>query len=324
MLGYIGRRLFVIPVMIVGISLISFVVINMAPGGPIGIAADLNPKATAEYRERLKAYYGLDKPIYVRYANWLGRLATFDFGESFAPDGRKVWDKIRERIPVTLGINVLSEALILIVAVPLGIYSAVRRGTLFDRASTVAVFVGFAVPGFWLALLLMILFGVHLGWLPISGLTSLEHDSMNLAGKILDRARHLVMPVFVAGFGGLAGMSRYMRSNMLEVIRQDYIATAKAKGLPERKVVLRHAVRNALLPVITILGLSVPGLLGGAVIFETIFAIPGLGQLYYQGVMSRDYPLIMGSLVITAFLTLLGNLLADVGYALADPRIRTE
>jgi peptide/nickel transport system permease protein len=143
-----------------------------------------------------------------------------------------------------------------------------------------------------------------------------------LAGRIGDRARHLVLPIFLAAFGGLAGISRYMRSNMLEVIRQDYIATARAKGLPERKVVFRHAMRNALLPVITILGLSVPDLLGGSVIFETIFSIPGMGQLFYQGVMSRDYPLIMGILTIGAFLTLLGNLLADVGLALADPRIR--
>ena len=170
----------------------------------------------------------------------------------------------------------------------------------------------------------MILFGVKLGWLPISGFASLEYDSLGLAGKIWDRASHLFLPVFVSAFGGLAGFSRYMRSNMLEVIRQDYIATARAKGLPERKVVYRHAMRNALLPFITILGLSVPGLLGGSVIFESIFAIPGLGQLFYQSVMSRDYPLIMGALVIGAFLTLVGNLLADVGYALADPRIRTD
>jgi len=184
------------------------------------------------------------------------------------------------------------------------------------------VFTGFAIPTFWLALLLMILFGVRLGWLPISGISSLEHESLGALGKIADRARHLVLPVLLAAFGGLAGMSRYMRANMLEVIRQDYVATARAKGLPEGKVIFRHALRNALLPVITILGLSVPDLLGGSVIFETIFAIPGMGQLFYQGVMSRDYPLIMGILTIGAFLTLLGNLLADVGYALADPRIR--
>ncbi len=309
--------------MLVGISLISFLVINMAPGGPIGIAADLNPKATAEYRERLKAYYGLDQPLHVRYGRWLGRMVTLDFGDSFSPDGRKVSDKIRERIPVTLSINVLSLGIIFLVAIPIGIYSAVRKDSWFDRVSTVFVFTGFAVPTFWLALLLMILFGVKLGWLPISGLVSMEHDSLSLAGKIADRARHLILPVLLAGFGGLAGFSRYMRSNMLEVIRQDYIAAAKAKGLPERQVVFRHAMRNALLPVITILGLSVPDLLGGSVIFETIFAIPGMGQLFYQGVLSRDYPLIMGILVIGSLLTLIGNLLADVGYALADPRIRT-
>ncbi len=324
MLRYLVRRVLVSIPLLFGISLITFGMINMAPGGPIGVASDLNPKATAEYRERLKAYYGLDQPLYVQYGRWLGRMAVLDFGDSFSADGRKVWDKIRERIPVTLSINLLSMTLIFLVAVPLGIYSAVRKGSVFDRVATVTVFAGFAIPTFWLALLLMILFGVHLGWLPISGLVSLEHDSLSLPGRFLDRAEHLILPVFLAGFGGLAGISRYMRSNMLEVIRQDYVATARAKGLPERTVVFRHAVRNALLPVITILGLSVPDLLGGSVIFETIFAIPGMGQLFYQGVMSRDYPLIMGILTIGAFLTLLGNILADVGYALADPRINTE
>jgi peptide/nickel transport system permease protein len=233
-----------------------------------------------------------------------------------------VWHKIRERIPVTLSINLLSEALVLLLAVPLGLYAAVRRGSAFDRATTVFVFVGFAMPGFWLSLLLMRLFGVELGWFPISGLVSLDHDELSSAGRIADLARHLALPVFVVVFGGLAGLSRYMRSTMLETIRQDYIATARAKGLRERAVIWRHALRNALLPVVTILGLSVPGLLGGSVILESIFAIPGLGQLFYQGVMSRDYPLILAELMLTALLTLLGNLLADVGYALADPRIR--
>ncbi|MGB7970932.1 MAG: ABC transporter permease [Candidatus Deferrimicrobiaceae bacterium] len=324
MLRYIVRRLLQTIPLLIGISLISFLVIHAAPGGPVEMSTDLNPKATAEYRQRLVEYYGLDKPLHVQYVQWLGRMVTLDFGQSFSRDGRRVSEKIAERIPVTLGINVLSLGLIILVAVPVGIYSAVRKDSWFDRISTVTVFTGYAVPAFWLALLLMILFGVHLGWLPISGLVSLEHDSLSFAGKVADRARHLVLPVFVSAFTGLAGFSRYMRSNMLEVIRQDYIASAKAKGLPERKVVFRHALRNALLPVITILGLSVPGLLGGSVIFESIFAIPGLGQLFFQGVMARDYPLVMGSLVIGAFLTLLGNLLADVGYALADPRIKTE
>lgn len=323
MLRYVGRRLLAIPLLLVGISLISFMVIHLAPGGPIGAATDLNPRATAETRQRLMAYYGLDKPLHVQYGSWLGRMATLDFGKSFSPDGRDVSDKIRERIPVTLTINLLSMALIFLAAIPIGIYSAVRQGSWFDRISTVTVFSGFAVPTFWLALLLMILFGVKLGWLPISGLISLDYDQMGPLAKVADRARHLVLPVFLEAFVGLAALSRYMRSNMLEVIRQDYIATAKAKGLPERQVVFRHAMRNALLPVITIMGLSIPDLLGGSVIMETIFALPGLGQLFYQGVMSRDYPLVMGMLVIGAFLTLLGNLLADAGYALADPRIRT-
>ena len=322
MARYVIRRLLLTLPLLIGISLISFLGIQAAPGGPISVATDLNPKATAEYKERMKAYYGLDRPLHVQYGRWLSRMARLDFGQSFMPDGRPVWEKIKERLPVTLGINVLSEALIFLVAVPIGIWSAVRRGSWFDRVSTVVVFVGFSIPTFWLALLLMILFGVILGWLPISGLVSLEYDSLTVLGKVLDRARHLALPIFLSAFTGLAGMSRYMRSNMLEVIRQDYIASARAKGLPERTVVFRHAMRNALLPVITILGLSVPDLLGGSVIFETIFAIPGMGQLFYQGVMSRDYPLIMGILTIGAFLTLIGNLLADVGYALADPRIR--
>ena len=324
MLRYIARRLLLTVPLIIGISLISFLVIYAAPGGPVEMATDLNPRVTAEARERLKSYYGLDQPVHVQYVQWLGRMATLDFGQSFSRDGRQVSEKIAERIPVTLSINVLSMFLIFLVAVPLGIYSAVRKDSWFDRISTVAVFTGFAVPTFWLALLLMMLFGVQLGWLPISGLVSMEYESFSFAGKVWDRAIHLILPVFVSAFGGLAGLSRYMRSNMLEVIRQDYIAAARAKGLPERKVVFRHAMRNALLPFITILGLSVPGLLGGSVIFESIFAIPGLGQLFYQGVLSRDYPLIMGPLVIGAFLTLIGNLLADVGYAYADPRIRTE
>ena len=322
MVRYIVRRLLLSIPLLVGISLVSFLMIHMAPGGPISLTTDLNPKATAETRARLEAYYGLDQPLHIQYVRWLRRMATLDFGDSFSPDGRPVADKIAERIPITITINVLSMALILLVAIPVGIYSAVHQGSLFDRVSTVAVFTGFSIPTFWLALLLMILFGVKLGWLPISGIGSLDYPSLSFAGKIADRARHLLLPILLAGFGGLAGMSRYMRSNMLEVIRQDYIASARAKGLPERKVVFRHAMRNAVLPVITILGLSVPDLLGGSVIFETIFAIPGMGQLFYQGVMSRDYPLIMGILTIGAFLTLLGNLLADVGYALADPRIR--
>jgi len=286
------------------------------------MATDLNPKATAEVKERMRSLYGLDKPLHVQYWTWVRRLAVFDFGVSFSQDGRKVSDKILERMPITIFINVVSLALIILVAVPIGVLSATRQNSWFDKVTTVVVFVGFAVPHFWLALLLMILFGVQLGWLPISGLKSLNFEYLPLPSQIWDRISHLILPIFISASGGLAGLSRYMRSNMLEVIRQDYITTAKAKGLSDQAVVFKHALRNALLPVITILGLSIPALIGGSVIFETIFAIPGMGQLFYASVMSRDYPTIMGILVIGAVLTLVGNLIADLSYALVDPRIR--
>ncbi len=322
MLAYIGRRLLLIVPLLIGITLISFVVIHLAPGEPTDLQTDLNPKASAEMRERLRERYHLDEPLLVQYGLWMVDMARFDFGESFSLDHRPVRDKILERMPVTILINVLSLLLILGVSIPIGIIAAIRHGGWFDRLSTLLVFVGFAMPSFWLALLLMDWLGVRYGLFPVVGIRSLGYEYMNAGRQFLDLLHHLALPVFISAFGGLAGYSRYMRSNMLEVIRQDYILTARAKGLPERLVILRHALRNALLPVITILGLAVPGLIGGSVIFETIFAIPGMGKLFYDGVMMRDYPLIMGILVIGAVLTLIGNLLADIGYALADPRIR--
>ncbi|WP_282754820.1 ABC transporter permease [Desulfuromonas thiophila] len=322
MLFYLTRRLLLMVPLLLGITLISFVVIHLAPGEPTDLQTEMNPEAGTELKERLRAQYGLDQPLLVQYAVWVKRLVRLDFGTSFSQDRRPVWDKIVERLPVTILINLLSIGLILLVAIPLGIFSALRRHRLFDRLTTLLVFVGFATPSFWLSLLLMDHFGVYLGWFPVSGIKSLGYAYLGPVEQWLDVAHHLVLPVLVSAFGGLAGFSRYMRSNMLEVIGQDYILTARAKGLSERLVVLRHALRNALLPLITLLGLSVPGLIGGSVIFESIFAIPGMGKLFYDGVMMRDYPLIMGILVIGAFLTLLGNLLADVGYALADPRIR--
>jgi peptide/nickel transport system permease protein len=319
---YLLRRLLLMIPLLIGITLISFTVIHLAPGEPTDLQTQMNPQASGDLQARLHKQYGLDKPLYEQYLLWLKRLVKLDFGASFAQDNRPVIDKIAERLPVTITLNLLSLATILLVALPLGVVSAVRRNSLFDRATTVLVFTGFAMPSFWLALLLMDWFGVRLGWLPVSGLKSLGYEYLSFPGQILDRISHLLLPVFIAGIGGLAGFSRYMRSNMLEVIRQDYIMTARAKGLSERVVIYKHALRNALLPVITILGLSVPGLIGGSVIFETIFAIPGMGKLFYDGVMMRDYPLIMGVLVIGAVLTLVGNLLADLSYALADPRIR--
>ncbi|HNQ65652.1 MAG TPA: ABC transporter permease [Smithella sp.] len=322
MLRYVLKRtLFMIPLLI-GITLICFFVMRLAPGSPTDLQTEMNPKASQESKERLNALYELDKPIYVQYGSWLKKISRGDLGVSFSSDHRPVADKIMERLPITILINFLSLVIIIAVAVPIGVLSAVHQDSLFDKVTTVLVFIGFAVPTFWLALLLMIFFGIHLGWLPISGLRSLNYEYLNIWNQLIDLAKHLVLPVFVSAFGGLAGLSRYMRANMLEVIRQDYIMTARAKGLSERDVIYRHALHNALLPAITILGLSIPGLIGGSVIFETIFAIPGMGQLFYMSVMARDYPTIMGILLIGAILTLVGNLIADVSYAVADPRIR--
>jgi peptide/nickel transport system permease protein len=324
MLRYIAKRLLFMVPLLFGITVVCFTVMHLAPGSPTDLQTQMNPRASVEMTERLRAMYDLDKPLPEQYIRWVGRLALLDLGVSFSTDRRPVADKILERLPITILLNVLSMLLILVVAIPLGVLSAVRQDSLFDRVAGVVVFIGFAVPTFWLALLLMILFGVHLGWLPISGLRSLNSEYLPPGMALWDLIQHLILPVLLAAFGGLAGLSRYMRANMLEVIRQDYILTARAKGLSERAVIYRHALRNALLPVITILGLSVPGLIGGSVIFETIFAIPGMGQLFYMAVMARDYPVVMGILFIGAVLTLFGNLIADVFYALADPRIRVS
>lgn len=319
---FILKKLMEITVTLLGITILSFFIIHLAPGKPTDILTDMNPKITPEARERLEKLYGLDKPIVVQYGMWIKRIVKLDFGDSFSTDRRPVWDKIKERIPITLAINILSMILIFVVAVPIGIISAVRRYSLFDKISTVIVFVAFAAPSFWIALLLMILFGVELDLFPISNYKSLNYESLTLAGKFIDLTKHLVLPIFVSAIGGLAGISRYMRSGMLEVIRQDYITTARAKGLTENEVIYKHALRNALLPIVTILGLSVPGLIGGSVIFEQIFGIHGMGLLFYMAVMTRDYPLVMGILTIGAVLTLLGNMLADLCYAIVDPRTR--
>jgi peptide/nickel transport system permease protein len=321
MLQYLARRLLMMVPLLIGITVITFIVIHLAPGNPVEVAVEMNPKASAQARENLRKLYGLDKPLYVQYINWVTRFAKLDFGDSYA-DGRPVWDKIKERLPVTITINVLELLVAFIVAMPMGIISAVKRNSLLDKSTTVTVFLGFSIPSFWLGLLLMILFGVQLGWLPISGLQSLDASNYGFVALQLDRLRHIVLIVFIGAFGSLAGISRYVRSNMLEVVRQDYIRTARAKGLKERDVIYKHALRNAMMPVITILGLSLPALIGGSVILEYLFAIPGMGQLFWASVTARDYPLVMGNLVIGAFLTLVGNMLADISYAMVDPRVK--
>ncbi|HYS16245.1 MAG TPA: ABC transporter permease [Candidatus Binatia bacterium] len=323
MLGYALRRLILAIPLLIGITFISFFVIHLAPGEPTELQTGDTPvQSDKEVRERLRQVYGLDKPLHVQYWNWLNRLARLDFGRSFSPDARPVLQKIGERLPVTLLLNIVEMMVIVALAIPVGVLSATRQYSKFDKVTTIFVFVGFATPDFWLALMLMILFGVQLGWLPISGLRSPTWEYLSFWQQQWDFVAHLTLPILVATFGGLAGFSRYMRQSMLEVIRQDYIQSARAKGLPESVVIAKHALRNALLPIVTVLGLSLPGLIGGSVIVESIFAIPGMGQLMVQAVFERDYPVIMGNLVIVATLTLVANLIADLTYSLVDPRIR--
>ena len=325
MLAYALRRLLLAVPLLLGITFISFMVIHLAPGDPVEIqSGDMAERNIREAYKALREMYGLDKPLHVQYWNWLSRIVRLDFGRSFAPDGRPVLTKISERLPITLLLNVVEMLIILALAVPIGVLSATRQYSTFDKVTTIFVFLGFATPDFWLALLLMILFGVQLGWLPISGLRSLNWEYLTFWRQQLDFLSHLVLPILVATFGGLAGFSRYMRQSMLEVVRQDYIQTARAKGLAERVVVGKHALRNAMLPIITILGLSLPGLIGGSVIVEWIFAIPGMGQLMVQAAFERDYPVLMGNLVIVSTLTLFANLAADLAYSLVDPRIRVS
>jgi peptide/nickel transport system permease protein len=323
MLAYALRRMLLALPILIGITFVSFVVIHLAPGEPAETTGDRTGEGIDQQTQKmLREMYDLDKPLAVQYWRWLTRVVRLDFGRSFTPDSRPVLQKIGERLPVTLLLNVVEMLIIIALAVPIGVLSATRQHSAFDKITTVFVFVGFATPDFWLALLLMILFGAQLGWLPISGLRSMNAEYLSFWKQQWDFVSHLVLPVTVATFGGLAGFSRYMRQSMLEVVRQDYIQSARAKGLAERVVIGKHALRNAMLPIVTILALSVPGLIGSSVIVESIFGIPGMGQLMWQAVFERDYPVIMGNLVIVATLTLMANLVADIAYAFVDPRIR--
>lgn len=334
MLKYLIKRvLWMIPLLI-GISLISFFIMHLAPGDITNNEASFNPKASEESRQKLRELYNLDKPVIVQYGLWLKRMATLDFGHSFAShqkpvfwqttdkDGNVTKGMIQEALPITLMINILGLIITLSLAIPLGIIAA-RKYTLWqDKSITLFNFIGFSIPGFWLSLLLMYWLGVMNNWLPISGLHSINYDSLDTWAKIKDSISHLILPVLIPSLTGLAGITLFVKNGMLDVFHQDYITTARAKGLNEHQVVYTHALRNALLPLITIIGLSIPGLIGGSVIAETIFAIPGMGKLFFDSVMMRDFPVIMGILTIGSALTLIGNLLADIAYAWADPRVR--
>ncbi len=312
---YIIRRLFQAVPLLIGITMISFFIIHLAPGGPAHVM--ISPEASPADIARIERALGLDRPIHVQYLMWVGRLLKGDFGRSFL-DGQEVAVKIRERLPNTLMLTVVSFTLALCLAIPVGILSAVRQYSLLDNVATFIAFIGVSLPAFWFGLMLMLVFSVHFKLLPSHGLST-----YGMAFNLWDRIRHLIMPVTVLGYSGTVALyMRHTRSSMLEVIRQDYVRTARSKGLSERVVIYKHALRNALIPIITMFGLSLPGFFSGALITENLFAIPGIGRLALQSVFTRDYNVIMAINLIAASLVVAGNLVADILYATVDPRIR--
>jgi len=319
MAQYLFRRLLYTLITLIGISIISWVIITQAPGSPIALTLD--PKVSPKIIEQMEKNYDLDKPIYQQYFLWLKRLFT---GKLYSfKDGRPVLNKIGERIWNTLLLNVVAMLIIFSLAIPLGIFSAKRQYTFLDNLGTFGAYLGISIPSFWLAYLL-ILGTVKLFGYPVLGMRSFVTEDFTTVEIILDRLWHLMLPSIILAIGGIAALSRYTRSSMLEVIRQDYIRTAKAKGLSEETVYYKHALRNALLPIITLFGFLIPGLIGGSIIMETVFAWPGIGRLAYQAVLARDYPVVMTINTITAVLVLIGNFIADVLYGIADPRIRYQ
>ena len=314
------RSLQAIP-LLVGISVIAFVLLQMTPGGPLAAseAPGRSGRATAEQLERLRNRYGLDDPLHVQYLSWAGDLVRGDWGISFNT-GRPVLALIGERLPTTLLLTGLAFGATLLLAFPIGILAATKRYSRFDYLSTGVAFLGIAVPSFWLALMLLYVFTYTLGWLPSVGLTDPRQAHEGWAG-IWDRVRHLLMPVTVLALASTAGLTRYVRSAMLDAVGQEFVRTARAKGLREGAVVLGHALKNAAIPIVTVVALEIPDLFIGAVIVESVFAISGMGRLFVESANLRDYPVLMGILMIASVLVIACNLLADAVYGLLDPRI---
>jgi peptide/nickel transport system permease protein len=309
--------------LLLGISVLTFALVHLTPGSPVQAQAAMNPRFSQESVQALRRLYGLDQPLPVQYWHWLSRLARLDFGTSFR-DQQSVLSKVAEALPATLLLNLLSLGLVLVIGIPFGVHAATHPGTRFTRFFTSFTFVAYSFPVFWLALLLQLSLAVGLGILPVSGYLSPVLEGAAWWRQLLDLLWHAAAPLVASTLGAWAVLSRYVRNSMFEALAQDYIRTARAKGLAERVVFWRHALPNALLPVITVLGLSLPGLISGSVIIETIFAWPGMGRLAWEATTGYDYPVVMGVSFIAALLTVLGNLAADLGLAALDPRIKVS
>lgn len=321
MTRYLVRRLIEMVITVILASILIFGILNFIPGGPFDAQLQTKARNDPGYLDRVNRLIGLDKPLHERYLIWAGKILRGDFGNSWVVQTGKPVGKIifEERLPNTLQLMVTSLVISTVIALVIGVLSAIKQYSVLDYFVTGFSYFGLSMPVFWLALVLIMIFSLQLRWLPVAGMydPGKQHD-------LLNRLEHLVLPVTVLSLLQIAGLSRYVRSSLLEVLRQDYVRTARAKGLPERLVLNRHALRNGLIPVITIMALQIPGLVGGATITETIFAWPGMGRLLYDAVLGADFPIAQAVLVIIAGLVVLSNLLADLAYAAVDPRIRYE
>ena len=315
----IKRILQVIPLLIL-VSLISFFIIRLSPVDPLA-ELRLNPSISQETLNKEMKRLKLDKPIYIQYASWAKSFVQGDLGYTSA--GEKVSTKLKERIPNTLLLTSIVIFMTWIVGIPLGVLAAIKKETAFDRILTVVSSIGMAIPSFFFAIL-MLIFAVKTGWFPVGGLTSYDFNEMSFCGKVMDLSKHLVLPVIVLFTISLSGLQRQMRANMLEVLDSDYVKFARAKGLSENKVIFKHALRNAINPMITLLGFEFAGLLSGAALTEYVFQYPGLGRLILEAVMKSDINLVMASLMMGTIMLILGNLIADILLMIADPRIRAS
>ena len=313
------KKLIYLVVMLFIISLISFIAINLAPNSFFA-SGELNPNITEESIAQLKEIYGLDKPLYIQFLSWVRNITMLDFGISFS-SGAMVKDEIISRIPITLTINIISMFFIFLLSLYLGIKAALNKDKLFDRFVGQVSLLSFSLPSFYLALLLVLVFSVTWEILPIAGLHSSDIEPSSL-DYYVDTAWHLVLPIGIIIFGGIGSLTLYIRSLTLEILKSDYIFFAKARGLKSKEILRYYILPNLYPPVITLLGLSLPGVIGGSVILETIFSIDGMGLLFFQSALSRDYPVIMGILIIGAFLTLLGNMIADLVLLKLNPNFK--
>jgi peptide/nickel transport system permease protein len=319
MASYLIRRLLQAVPLLIAISIVVFALLQMTPGGPLSMGEGGSNPAAAAQMAKIREQYGLNDPIPVQYLHWIGGVVTGDWGDSFKT-GQPVLQVIGERVGVTLTVSGLAFLLSTVIALIIGVIAAVNRQSAFDYTTTGLSFIGLATPSFWFALMLVYVFSFQLGWLPASGLQDLRAGYTGFDGAI-DRIRHLILPVAMLSLVSVASLTRYVRASMLDVLAQDYIRTARGSGLAERTVIVGHALKNAAIPVTTVVLLSIPEIFLGAVITETIFGLPGMGRLFIESANERDYPVLLGLLMIAALLVVIANLVADLVYARLDPRI---